>query len=301
MKKIAAIILALLMLLSFGACKNDSADGRTTTARIETETTRGRNGQVQSPSAGSGNSIETTTAGEMVRGVTFSEGRTIAWMAMNLEKLGVCDRASLLKAAKTMDLSAYSVAAGAGTKSGCAFKLEGYAYPATYDFYKNMKAEDVWKIFLDATQTYITEEDHARAKALGYSMNDVLTIASILQKEVKEKDMKMAASVIYNRLKKGMQLQMDSTINYVEGALVGFTTVTNATRSAYNTYKCAALPASPICNPGRAALNAALYPAESKNLYFCTNADESKCLFAETLEQHYKNCDTLGIGRKEGT
>jgi uncharacterized YceG family protein len=110
---------------------------------------------------------------------------------------------------------------------------------------------------------------------MGYSINQILTVASMIEKETADPQlMPNIASVIYNRLNIGMKLQFDSTINYVERYIKpNISGDIDRYNSYYNTYKCAALPEGPICNPGRAAIQAALNPAVTDYLYFYSDSE----------------------------
>ena len=110
---------------------------------------------------------------------------------------------------------------------------------------------------------------------MGYSVNQILTIASMIEKETADPDiMRDVASVIYNRLNIGMKLQFDSSINYVEWYIKPYISGDiNRYNAYYNTYKCAALPEGPICNPGYNAIKAALNPSDTDYLYFYSDSD----------------------------
>jgi uncharacterized YceG family protein len=116
----------------------------------------------------------------------------------------------------------------------------------------------------------ISEEDREKAVAVGYSVDEILTIASMIEKEIADpKEMPLVASVIYNRLAIQQKLQMDCGTYYVERYIKPYISGDiNRYNSFYNTYKCPALPAGPICNPGRAAIQAALNPESTEYLYF---------------------------------
>ena len=105
-------------------------------------------------------------------------------------------------------------------------------------------------------------------------MDQILTIASLIQREGSNPDeVANIAAVIYNRLNAGMQLEMDATITYIESDVIPyFSGDIDPFRALYNTYKCPALPAGPICNPGLSTIEAALYPSDVPYLYFCHDA-----------------------------
>ncbi len=164
--------------------------------------------------------------------------------------------------------------------------MEGYLFPDTYEFYRLSKPEDVIGKFLRNTETKITEEDRNKAESLGYSVDDILTIASLIEKEAGDPEiMPNVASVIYNRLNINMKLQLDASINYVERYIKPYISGDiNRYNSYYNTSKCSALPAGPICNPGKKAIQAALNPANTDYLYFYSDED-GKYYFTVTYDE----------------
>jgi len=208
--------------------------------------------------------------------VTIPEGYSTAQTFDLLVKKGVCaSTSSLYDAMANYDFSYYPLVNQIPKNSNRCFKLEGYLYPDTYEFYRLMKPQDVIGKFMRNIETKITQADRDRAKAMGYSMNQILTVASMIEKETAEKDMMPTiASVIYNRLNSGMKLQFDSSIYYVERYIKPYISGDiNRYNSYYNTYKCSALPAGPICNPGKTAIQAALHPQATDYLYFYSDKD----------------------------
>lgn len=145
-------------------------------------------------------------------------------------------------------------------------------------------------------EKYITSADRAKAKSMGYSMDQVLTVASIIEKEgANPNEVRKIAAVIYNRLKAGMQLQMDSGIYYIERSVKPYISGdVNRYNSLYNMYKCKGLPAGPICNPGAQTINAALDPADVSYRYFCHDSS-AKYYYADTYEEHLENLKKAGI------
>ena len=147
-----------------------------------------------------------------------------------------------------------------------------------------MTLSDVW------TDTY-----DKRAKELGYSVDEILTIASIIQREAADDtQMKLISSVIHNRLKNPSQtagrLECDSTKDYIKKYVTPITDVNlvNKYADAYNTYSAQGLPPGPICNPGAAAIKAALYPSNTKYYYFCHDKF-GNIYMARTKSEHDAN------------
>lgn len=175
---------------------------------------------------------------------------------------------------------------------------EGYLYPATYTVAPGATAVDIVAQMVAKTQETTASLDiEARAADLGLNAEEVLTVASIVEKEVsRDEDRAKAARVIYNRLEDGMPLQMDSTVAYVSGR-EGDVFTTEAERSnpsAYNTYENAGLPPGPISSPGQAALEAALNPEPGDWVYFvAVDLETGETKFATTLGEHNKNVTEL--------
>lgn len=325
MKKLRNILCAVFVLLlavSFSACSKAAvdettedgaeadtqitviaADGTTQTVAVpngsdtpaqnsETKNSGAANNNVdvqepENPAGGSGQR-------ETVR-VTITEGMTLTQIFKKLEANGVCSFDDLMKTAESYDYSYYPLIAARPSNTR-AFKLEGYLFPNTYDFYKNEKPQDAIGRFLRVGEKYITSQDRAKARAMGYSMDQILTVASIIEKEgANPTEVRKIAAVIYNRLEAGKQLQMDSGIYYIERSVKPYISGdVNRYNSLYNMYKCKGLPAGPICNPGARTINAALDPADVNYLYFCHDSS-AKYYYADTYEEHLENLKKAGI------
>ncbi|MDO4495090.1 MAG: endolytic transglycosylase MltG [Clostridiaceae bacterium] len=232
---------------------------------------------------------------ETVR-VTVSEGETLTQIFKKLEEKGVASFDELMTTAQTYDYSYYPLVAKIPSNSNRCFRLEGYLFPDTYEFYTNQKPQDAIGKFLRNGKAKITDSMLQKASSLGYSFDEVLTVASIIEKEgAKSSEVAKIAAVIYNRLEAGMKLQMDSTIYYIERNVKPYLTGDiNRYNGYYNTYKCATLPAGPISNPGLKTINAALNPADVPYLYFCHD-ENANYYYAETYEEHQENLKLAGI------
>ncbi len=228
--------------------------------------------------------------------ITFKEGQAMTEIFKILDSKGVASFDDLMKTAQTYDYSYYPLVAAIPSNANRCFKLEGYLFPDTYEFYLNQKPQDVIGKFLRNGKAKITDDMKAQASALGYSMDEVLTVASIIEKEgANSKEVAKIAAVIYNRLEEGMKLQMDSSIYYIERHVKPYLSGDiNRYNSYYNTYKCSALPAGPISNPGLRTIKAALNPADVDYLYFCHD-ENANYYYAETYEEHLKNLELAGI------
>ena len=179
-----------------------------------------------------------------------------------------------------------------GANSGRKYLLEGYLAPNTYEIYTNAKPLDIIKKLLDQTDYVFHSQWQTRAHDLNMTMDEVLTLASMIEKEAKKSDFAKVSAVFHNRLNSNMKLQSDVTIHYVtEERRMSLRSSDLAIESPYNTYKYSGLPVGPICNPSPEAINAALYPDESyiaeKYLYFCSkDPDTGELYFSKTLEEH---------------
>lgn len=166
-------------------------------------------------------------------------------------------------------------------------RLEGYLFPDTYDIYKNAAAEDVVGKMLGRFDTVYTETFRQRAKELDMTMDEVITLASIIEREAKHDDeRKVISAVFHNRLKKKMMLQSCATIQYLLKERKEILTYKDLEiKSPYNTYKNIGLPPGPIASPGIKSIEAALYPENVDYLYFVAKNDGSH-VFTRTYKEH---------------
>ena len=169
---------------------------------------------------------------------------------------------------------------------------EGYLFPATYTV--PPKQDALGLITQMVTKNVEAEQSlgiESKAKALGLTPEEVLTVASILEYEAnKSEDYPKVARVLYNRMKKDMPLQLDSTVSYVSkrSGDVWTTASERSNTSAYNTYKHAGLPPGPIGSPGKETIEAALNPADGDWLYFVPDYEDDTTRFSTTYAQHQK-------------
>lgn len=234
-------------------------------------------------------------SGETVT-LTFPEGYTINQIAEKLAKYEVCSTTALYTTMRDVDFSSeYSFVAEEDNKDKRYQLLEGYFYPDTYDFYVGENASSVIRKFLSNFQSKWTDEYQAQAQKLGMSVDDVITLASIIEKEAYGADQApLVSSVLHNRLNKtGLfpSLQCDSTTAYINEYIAK--NVTDATSLSkftqnYSTYKCEGLPVGAICNPGDDSINAALYP-KSTNYYFFMHDNNKKLYLASNDSEHRAN------------
>ena len=178
------------------------------------------------------------------------------------------------------------------TVSQRSYALEGYLAPDTYEIFTAATPEEIIKKLLSQTEAVFKEEYHARAEALSMTMDQVITLASMIEKEAKTADFARVSAVFHNRLKLNMALGSDVTVKYVSGVQkMALSNEDLQVNSLYNTYQHTGLPLGPICSPSAAAIQAALYPDEQfvaeQYLYFCSkDPSTGEVHFSRTLEEH---------------
>jgi len=220
------------------------------------------------------------------------EGSNLWDIARILEKTGIWD------GNKFLDLAfdpKFIRSLGLKTKS-----LEGYLYPDTYFFKRYETEEDIIRAMHKHFQEIWKPQYTRRAKKLGFSQHQIITIASIIEKETSQKPEKpLVSAVIHNRLKKGMRLELDPTVIY--GLLPNFDGNLRKKDlehwTPYNTYLNSGLPPGPICNPGKDAIESALYPAEVDYLYFVSKGDGTH-YFSSTYAEHKKAVEKYQLRRR---
>lgn len=171
--------------------------------------------------------------------------------------------------------------------------IEGYLFPETYIFEAGTLPFTIFKHMHQELLDRITPEMQKRMQELGLSLNEVLTFASLIEKETgNAAERPLIASVFYNRLKKGMKLQTDPTVIYgIERPKGKIKKKDLKHKHEYNTYLHAGLPPGPIASPGMAAINAVLWPAKSNYLYFVSKGDGTH-LFCPTYACHEQGIRT---------
>ena len=233
----------------------------------------------------------------IVRNITMIPGWTIEDFAADLVKNGIlADSAEFLELCRTgekfKDYYYIADVLASGTASQRRYVLEGYLSANTYEVYVTATAEDIIRRLLSQTERAFPADYQERAEELGYTMDQMLTLASLIEKEAKNADFTKVSAVFHNRLREGMKLQSDVTIHYLTGVRkMNLKNSDMDINSPYNTYKITGLPLGPICSPSQAAITAALYPDEGyvaeKYLYFCAkDPDTGELHFSRTLQEH---------------
>ena len=230
--------------------------------------------------------VDKLARGEVfVHPITFREGLTIRQMAALYESKGFGEASAFVAAASHGEL--------VRDIDPAAKDLEGYLFPDTYTLPRRATAEQLVTRMVAGFRKALTADVVDAAAARGVTVRQLVTLASIVEKETGGKDERALVAAVYsNRLKIGMGLQCDPTVIYAlerAGRYDG-----NLTRedlqfdSPYNTYRYAGLPPGPIASPGRASLEAAASPAAAPYLYFVSKNDGSHA-FAQTLDEHNRN------------
>jgi UPF0755 protein len=224
--------------------------------------------------------LDTLTRGKVKQyKASIPEGYTVLQIAEILESKGITDgEAFLEKCFSSQYVSSLGIEADS---------LEGYLFPDSYFFSKDLKPEDVIEAMVRRFRRVYTSQYSERAKELGFSDHEILTLASTIEKESAIPSEKLLVSGVYhNRLKRNMMLYSCPTVIYGIKDFNGNLTKRDLARySPYNTYLIRGLPPGPICNPGKEAIEAALYPATTEYLYFVSKNDGSNH-FSSTLKEH---------------
>jgi len=165
--------------------------------------------------------------------------------------------------------------------------LEGFLFPDTYFFERNADGDEATRKMLDNFHGKITADLREEITVQGKSVYEILTMASLLEEEVRSfEDKKIVSGILWKRLAIGMPLQVDATITYLtEKRSTDVTFNDLQIDSPYNTYRKKGLPPGPITNPGIESIKAALYPQESDFLYYLSSS-EGDTIFSKTLEEH---------------
>ncbi len=226
----------------------------------------------------------TYDSGYRTTDITVPEGSTLKDIAAIVAKTGYVTEKEFTDA--LLENYEYSFLHGIDRKN----RLEGYLFPDTYNISNTMSAREIVSMMLNRFSQVFTQAYSARAKKLGYSDDEILILASIIEGEAGTgNDRSRVSAVFHNRLNKPAvypYLQSCATVQYILGEKKLILTMED-TRidSPYNTYRYAGLPIGPICNPGKAAIEAALYPASTDDYYFQSDA-QGKIYYAKTMQEH---------------
>ena len=236
--------------------------------------------------------------------VTIPEGQNALEISKLLEKNGVVTSAQKFLDVLNTDAfdSTYTMVTDLKNLSGRYYKFEGYLFPDTYEFYQDEDPQNVLQKMLDDANMHYTKQIRDQAKKQNMTLDQLLTMASIIQAESADSsDMLNVSSVLHNRLKYGDKynirtLDCDSTTYYpYRSKSVVPADKGKDYKSKYNTYTVKGLPAGAICNPGMSAINAVLNPNDTNYLYFCHNPKTQKPYYASSAEEHADNLAEAGL------
>lgn len=239
--------------------------------------------------------------------VVFPEGIDLLGAAKLLEQKGVISDYQELIYTFNHEKFGYDFESIIDNQGNKFYSMEGYFYPDTYDFYLDDSSYNVVKKVREHFNSKITSSMKEAMQKSGMSMDQVITLASIVQAEAGSvKDMPKVASVFLNRMNDSAnfpRLESDATGNYYNDVIKieaknskAYTeSETKAFKDLYDTYVANGLLAGPICNPGIDAINAVLNPEKTDYLYFCSNLKTKKTYFAKTLANHKKNLKKAGL------
>ncbi len=252
---------------------------------------------ILSPSMSIPQIAEKFTLGEVIKQkITIIEGWDLAEVGSYLEKENVASAKNIFKLAgfpgeenlkSSNSAKDFSKEFGFLKDKPKALSLEGYLFPDTYVITQGMTSEEVIDKILANFDRKLTEELKAKIANQKKSIFEIVTMASLIEKEVRTpEDKKIVSGILWKRMLKNMPLQVDATIAYITGK--------NTTRisiketkidNPYNTYKNKGLPIGPICNPSLESIEAAVYPQASPYFFYLSTA-EGKTIFSKTLKEH---------------
>ena len=226
--------------------------------------------------------------------VTFPEGVTLIDAARRLEENDVCSADKFIWAFNAGGYGFSFEDRVTDTSKLKFYRMEGYCFPDTYNFYVNEDPAIVAQKIYENFDRKMLPTDYAKMEELGWTLDQVITLASMVQAEAgRKEDMKDIASVFHNRLVNSAvypQLQSNPTSNYVRDVIKPNQEVQNILmQDAYDTYTGVGLPPGAINNPGKDAIEAVLYPSQTDYFYFAANVDTRVTYFARTNEEHEQN------------
>lgn len=219
--------------------------------------------------------------------ITIIEGWNLTAIEKYLEKEGFDFKDSVLDL-KAKDFAEDFPLLGEASRSA---SLEGYFFPDTYRVYASSTLADVTEKALGNFSKKITSEMVADIKKQGRTLPEILTMASIIEKEVKgERDMKIVSGIFWDRIKNGQGLESCATLAYILGEnKTQYSEADTKIDSPYNTYRHRGLPPGPIANPGLVAIKAAIYPIYTDYNYFLNRLDNGETVFSRNYQEHLSN------------
>lgn len=224
--------------------------------------------------------------------VCIPEGYNVFDIATALEENGICSGNDFLEACRSKDDYDYSFISEIPESDTIAYELEGFLFPATYDFEENMDAGEVVDEMLAAFADRITDSWRSYCSENDITLYELVTLASVVEKEtLGEGVAQNIASVFINRLNSSHKLQSDVTIDY--GNALRANGFDDNVVTSYNTYKCSALPSGPICNPGVANIDAVVNHTDTDYFYFFSYNNGADFYFTDDYSDFSKNWEKL--------
>ena len=233
--------------------------------------------------------------------VTFPEGSTVIQFANIMEKAGLCTADEFLEEANNGDFSEVPIWSEIKHDDNVFMKSEGYLFPSTYEFFPDDTVHNMVKKLYSQFDKVWTEERGDKAKELGFSVSDIVSLASFIQEEAGDPvNMPGVSGVFHNRLAEGSpypKLQSDVSWYYISDFIRPYYAdreekAPDGIEEDYYTYDCIGLPAGPLSCPGEAAIDAALNP-EINDYYFFLTDFSAKYYYAVTDEEHLANIETM--------
>jgi UPF0755 protein len=223
--------------------------------------------------------------------LTVPEGLNLYQIADLVDKAGLASKNDFIAAANSAEF--------ANQQDLDADTFEGYLFPETYFFPKNIPVKKIISTMVSRFRQIFNLTWQQRAKQLGFTVHQVVILASIIEKETGTPfERPIISSVFHNRLNKKMRLESDPTVIYGLKNFDGNLKRKHLeTPTPYNTYKRSGLPAGPIANPGKGSLEAALYPADTKFIYFVSKKDQTH-QFSTNLEDHHRAVQKYQLRRR---
>lgn len=224
--------------------------------------------------------------------VCIPEGYNVFDIATALEENGICSGNDFLEACRSKDDYDYSFISEIPESDTIAYELEGFLFPATYDFEENMDAREVVDEMLAAFADRVTDSWRSYCSENDITLYELVTLASVVEKEtLGEGVAQNIASVFINRLNSSHKLQSDVTIDY--GNALRANGFDDSVVTSYNTYKCSALPSGPICNPGVANIDAVVNHTDTDYFYFFSYNNGADFYFTDDYSDFSENWERL--------
>ncbi len=223
--------------------------------------------------------------------ITIVEGDSLLEIGEKLSGKNIVDIETFRKLTRSRNLlNAYNITAPS---------IEGYIFPATYQLPKGIEPENALGMMINTMRDRFNDKLRARAKDIGFTEREVLTLASIIEKEaIIDSERPLISAVYHNRLRKKMSLQADPTAIYgIKSSKERITIKDLKRKTPYNTYVIKGLPPGPIASPGIKSIVAALNPADVPYIYFVSNNDGTH-QFSVTSEEHLKAVETYRLMRQ---